>query len=174
MRRLIAVASLCLASFAFGADQPASEASIREILRLTEAQKLVDGMFTQVEAMMKQSMDQGFAGLPLSAEERVQAKEMADRMTTKMMALMRDELKWSKLEPMYIQIYQKSFTQEEVDGMVEFYKSRAGMALIKKMPTVMQESMGAMQQFMGPMMQKIGEAVQETVEEMKTKARGRN
>jgi hypothetical protein len=29
---------------------------------------------------------------------------------------MREEMTWDKLRPLYVQIYQKSFTQEEIDG----------------------------------------------------------
>lgn len=38
---------------------------------------------------------------------------------------------------MMIGIYLQSFTQKDVDGMLRFYKSKAGQAVIAKMPVVM-------------------------------------
>jgi len=78
---------------------------------------------------------------------------------------MRKELSWEQMEPMYLEIYQKSFTQEEVDGLLSFYKSPAGVASIKKMPVVMQETVVTMQQRMGPMMARVQQAVEKAVKE---------
>jgi uncharacterized protein len=162
MFRSLIIASALAFSVAHAADVPASEASIREMLSVTEARKLIDGMFPQIEAMMKNSMQQALNGQTLSAEQQ----KIADKMNTKMMALMRDEMSWDKLEPLYLSVYQKSFTQAELDGMLAFYKTPAGTAMIKKMPVVLAQTMSAMQQKMGPMMQKIQQAVQETIAEI--------
>lgn len=162
MIRTLITALVLVVSTASAAESPASEASIQEMLRITETRKLVDGMFPQIEAMMRSSMQQALKGHAISAEEQ----NAIDKMITKMLSTMQEELSWEKLEPLYLSIYQKSFTQEEVDGMLAFYRSPAGAALIKKMPVVIQESMAAMQNRMGPMMQKIQTAVQETIAEI--------
>ena len=83
------------------------------------------------------------------------------------MAILKEMFEWNKLEPMYLRVYQKSFTQQEVDGMIAFYKTPAGQAVISKMPVVMQNTMNEMQQMMGPMMQKIQRMQQDVVAEMK-------
>lgn len=149
-------------SVAIAAETPASEASIREILEVTEVRKLVDTMLPQMEAMMRAATEQSLQGRELSATEQ----QAIDRMHTKMTVLMKEELSWEKLEALYLMVYRKTFTQEEVDGMLEFYRSPVGKAVIRKMPQVIQESMGAMQQSMGPMMEKMQAAVQEVTEEI--------
>ena len=55
MRKLfLAVAAIGLSTFiSFGA--PASEASIREMLQVTEVRKLVDGLVPQMQQMMAAS-----------------------------------------------------------------------------------------------------------------------
>ncbi len=53
--------------------------------------------------------------------------------------------------------------------MIAFYKSPAGVALIQKMPAIMQESMIAMQERMGPIMQNIQKSLQEAALEMRQK-----
>lgn len=169
LRRLVVVSLLLLVSSAVAAEQPASDESIREVLRVTEAEKLIASMLPQVEAMMGQAMQQGLSSVPMPPDERVVAGQMAEKMKVKLMAGFREEMQWSKLEPMYLRIYRKTFTQDEVDGMLAFYKTPAGRAVIKKMPAVMQETMVEMQQVMQPMMKKMQTAVQETVEEMKAR-----
>ncbi len=67
---------------------------------------------------------------------------------------------------MYTRIYMESFTQDEVDGMLAFYATPAGQALIKKMPVAMQKTMEAMQQMMGPMMQKLQAIQSESIAEL--------
>ena len=80
---------------------------------------------------------------------------------------MKELLDWKKLEPVYVRIYQKSFSQEEVDGMIAFYKTPAGQAVIGKMPAVMQNTMDEMQQMMTPVMQKMQRMQQDVAAEMK-------
>jgi hypothetical protein len=67
---------------------------------------------------------------------------------------------------MYVRIYQKSFTQGEIDGLIAFYKTSTGQALLTKMPVVMQNTMNELQQMMQPMMQRIGRMQQEVVAEI--------
>lgn len=157
---LFALGIICSSCLAAGA--PASEASIREMLAVTEVRKLLDNVLPQYDAMMKNAMNQALGGKQLDAT----GKKIADKMAAKISKLMQEEMNWEKLEPIYLSIYTKSFTQEEVDGMLKFYKSPAGQAVIKKMPVVMQLSMQAMQQTLIPVMQKMQTIVQETVAEI--------
>ena len=168
--RILVTALALFVSAASAAETPASEASIREMLRITEARKLVDGMMPQIEGMMRASMQQAMKGRSISAAEQ----EAVEKMTAQMLALMQEELSWEKLEPLYLRIYQKSFTQEEVDGLLVFYRSPAGTALIRKMPIVVQETMTAMQQQMVPMMQKIQAAVEKTAAEVAAQGSKKN
>lgn len=146
--------ALCLAlafSSVRAADTPPSQESIREMLAVTEARKLIDNMHAQVAGIMKNSMQQAMKGQ--KAPPGVQ--KIMDRFSEKAADVMKEELGWEKLEPMYFEIYQKSLTQEEVDGMLIFYKSKAGQAVIKKLPVLMQQIMASMQTRMGPMMAKV-------------------
>ena len=81
--------------------------------------------------------------------------------------MMKELLDWKKLEPMYVRIYQKTFTQPEVDGMIAFYKTPAGQAVMSKMPAAMQNTIDEMQSAMGPVMQKMQQMQQDVVAEIK-------
>ena len=97
---------------------------------------------------------------------------MIDQSRNEMMAILRDELAWDKLEPMYIQIYQQSLTQEEVSGMVAFYKTPLGQAVIKKMPGVMQTTMSEMQKRMGPLLRRMQQKQRELMAQIQADKKG--
>ncbi len=161
IRTILVVLAVSIAQLR-AAEPPPSIESIREVFALTEVKKMVDGMFGQIEGMMMPAMKQA-VGRPLTPEEQ----KFSQAFISKTMAQMRDDMSWEKMEALYIRIYQKSLTQSEVDGMIAFYKSPAGLALTKKMPVIMQESMIAMQEKMGPMMQNVQKSLQEAALEMK-------
>jgi hypothetical protein len=47
------------------------------------------------------------------------------------------------LNEVVIPIYEKHFTDQEIDAMLQFYQTELGRSIISKLPTVMQESMVA-------------------------------
>ena len=82
------------------AAAPASEASVRELLDVTKTRQMLDQVYAQVDAMYAGSMRQAFGGT-LSAEQQARV----DRLSTRMMALVKKELSWEVLAPMYVDIY---------------------------------------------------------------------
>ncbi len=84
-----------------------------------------------------------------------------------MVTLLKNEYKWEILEPKFIQIYKDSLTQDEVDGMIAFYKTPSGQTVIKKMPVIMQQSMMASQSMTQALIPKMQEIQQEFIAEIK-------
>ena len=66
-----------------------------------------------------------------------------------------------------MRVYKKSFTQQELDGIIAFYKTLAGQAAVNKLPVVMQNTMAEMQQMMQPIMSKMRQHGQEVAAEVK-------
>ena len=144
------------------ADTVPSEASIRELLTVTDSKKMVDGMMGQMNMMMQNSIREATKGREVSATEQ----KIVDKTTADMQATMGDVLAWGKLEPLYIRVYQRSLTQEEVDGMIAFYKTPVGQAMIHKMPVIIQNTMTEVQGMMAPVMQKMQQSQQALISEM--------
>tara|TARA_Y100000780_G_scaffold187317_1_gene174254 strand:+ start:106 stop:609 length:504 start_codon:yes stop_codon:yes gene_type:complete len=135
------------------ATQP-SDDSVRELMEITDARELMEGAMAQADQMMRASMEQTMQGKEISTEDR----KVLDDMRAQMVTVLEEELGWAALEPMFIDVYQRSFSQSEVDAMLEFYNSDAGKAVVAKMPLVMQNTMGVMQQrmmSMAPRLQQI-------------------
>lgn len=158
--KIIGVVILSLAINSFAA--PPSEKSIEKVLDLSKAGKLMDDVWDQMDGVMKASIQQAMKGKTVSDEEQA----IMDKQMKKMVAVMKEELSWEKLKPSFVKIYRETFTQEEVDGLIAFYQSPAGKALIDKQPAVMKKTMGVMQERMGPLMQKIQQLTEETAKEV--------
>jgi hypothetical protein len=142
---------------------PPTEASIKQMLEITQVHKMLDTMEAQMVTFMKQTMGQATQGQPVTP----QIQKDIDRRQADMLSMFHEFLNWEKLEPMYVRIYQKSFTQGELTGIIDFYKTPAGQAMIAKMPVVMQNTLGEVQQMMQPVMLKVRQQQQEIVAEIK-------
>lgn len=140
---------------ALGEEPPATEASIRELIEVTGASKMLDQMRPQLESTMDQMFQQMIRGKDLTPAQQQVLADMRAELT----ALLMQELAWSRYEPMIVQIYGKSFSQAEVDGMVAFYRTDVGRAVIAKMPLVMQHTMAVMQDNLRTLVPKL-EAIQ--------------
>lgn len=135
---------------------PASESSIKQLLTVMQAQKLVDGMRAQFDSLMNNAVQQALQGKAPTPKQQQAIANMKNRMV----AIMQGELAWEKLEPMYLRLYKESFSEEEVAGMLAFYKTPTGQAVIYKMPVLMQQTMLEVQKMfsgMTPKMQKVQE-----------------
>jgi hypothetical protein len=153
--------SLSLAAFAF-AGQP-SDASLKELIGLMQSQKMVERMMSQMQSSMESAIKQSLAGHELSDKEKAAIDKLKANMTT----VLKEELSWDKMEPVYLQVYRETFTQEEIDGAIAFYKTPAGQAFISKMPTAMSKSMSLMQQRMAPIMEKLRAMQADVAKELK-------
>lgn len=127
-----------------------SEASVRELLALTNAKKLIEDMKGQMGQMIGPALDSMLKEMPegLTDADRTQAREMAAKIFDSTMA----EMTYEKFEPIYLKVYTETFTQEEVDGMIAFYKTPVGKSSLAKLPQVMQKSMVEMQPMLQEMM----------------------
>ena len=158
------VLALSLASLgAYAADEPASETSIRQLFEVMQTQKLLDSTMAQMDTMMQNSMKQAVGAKTLTPDEQA----VMDDMRTKVVALIRDDMSWEILEPEFLDIYRSSFTEEEVVGMLDFYRSEPGQALITKMPIVMQRSMEMTQRRMATILPKLQQVEKEALEQLK-------
>jgi hypothetical protein len=117
----------------------------------------------QMDNMMLQAVAQAAQGQTIPPKVQ---KEI-DRQRSEMIAMMKELLAWEKIEPIYVRVYQKTFTQSEIDGMLAFYKTPSGSAVITKMPAIMQNTMEEMQSMMGPVMEKMQKMQQDVVAQMK-------
>jgi uncharacterized protein len=129
---LIAIATLLWCVSPLRADEASKSAKAEELLKITQGGQLIKMM----EPMMNSIA--GTAKPDMPAEERARIAELQRKITE----LMVDRI--DKATPAIAKVYADVYTEEEIDGILAFYKSRVGKAFLEKMPQVMQGLMPAM------------------------------
>ena len=160
-RFLIILVLSCSATF--GQSTVPNEASIKELLELTQqSRKLTDAAMAQMDQFMTSAIQQVTKGEKLEPD----AQKIVDQNKAEITKMMHDILDYDKVLPMNVQIYQKSFTQVEVDALIAFYKAPAGQALINKMPVVVENTLAEMRTMIAPITQRIQQMQQSLMAEM--------
>jgi uncharacterized protein len=121
-----------LAIPAFGQTSPTEEktANVRRLLTLIGAEKIQASMFDQFMNIFKSSFAR-----TAKPDERTQ--KVLDRMTV----LIAEELKKVDFTQLYVDLYSKNFTNDEIKELIQFYESPVGRKTIQTLPAVTQEAM---------------------------------
>jgi hypothetical protein len=105
----------------------------KEMLKLTDMQKMMDQMVAQVQQMLTNQLK--LQNIPEKDQEKV--LQFQNTLTKKIL----DAMSWDKMEPEYIKLFSTVYTVEELKAIVDFYKSSAGQSMLKKQPMLIQKSL---------------------------------
>jgi uncharacterized protein len=137
---------------------PSTEVSVERLLELMNARATIEQSYALTEKMMRGMAQQSIGPRPLTDAE----VKSLDSTVSKAVALMKEEMNWDKLKPEFVRLYVKTFTEEELNALIEFYGSPTGQAFIRKMPAIIQGSMEISQSQMKRLMPKMMRIVQES------------
>lgn len=140
---------------------PASAESVEQLLVLTRAPALIETMLADTEAAMRRTPPPVPPGQALTDAQRA----ALDRLPARMSAMLREEMSWEKLRPGFVRMYRETFEQEEIDGLIAFYRTPLGQAYVDKLPVVMRKSMESVQETLQRLMPKMSALMQETMRE---------
>jgi uncharacterized protein len=157
MKRLALLLALviCLPLTAH-ADEASRRAKAQEMLTLLHMDRLMDQMMNGVTEQMS-AMTKQLGGNNLKPQD--QAK--IDEFQKKVFQLVQSQMSWKALEPDYIDIYAKNFTDEQLDAILAFYKSPAGVALVEKLPTLTTQGMQLAQTKMAALQPQLKQMVED-------------
>lgn len=142
---------------------PPSVESIKSPLQIVEVRKLLDGIAGQVDGRVTAQMQGAVGGRNLTPEQEAILGRTRDNIS----ALVKETISWEAMEAMSIRLYREALTQDELDGMLAFYKTPAGKAVIKKMPRLTQAISTEMQGMIQSMMPKVMAIEKQSEDEMK-------
>ena len=151
-----AAASLCAPCLVL-ADEVSKNAKIEEMMRISQTDKVMK----QVLDQMKSTVMSQVSKVDSSPEARKASEETQQRI----LALLTERLSWDRAKPAFIKMYSETFTESEIEGILTFYKSPAGQAMLQKMPQLIQRSMAVGQQLVGD----VSPDIQRIVEDVKQK-----
>jgi len=108
-----------------------------ELLTLTDSENALSSVRDQMIKMLEGQAK----AMDLSEEEQA---SMVKRQQ-KMFDLVFEELSWKNLKKDYIDIYAAVYTQEELSGLLTFFRSPIGQSFTKKSPELMARMMEVVQ-----------------------------
>jgi hypothetical protein len=129
------------------------EAKIERLLTVMNADNMIDQMFEQIKAMTAAQVPPG-----TSPEQVAQARQVQ----TKIMDLVKARISWEKMRPQYVMLYAETFSDEEISGMLAFYGSPAGRAMLEKMPALVTKIMEVAQAQMKDILPEIQRIIRES------------
>ena len=152
MRKMMGLiaAGLVLSVAGVNAQEASRRALAEELLNLMNMQENIEKSFAMVKQMIPAQMEKmkqatGQTNIPSNGSSQ----------TDSMMDMMARELSWDKMKDDYITLYAETFTEDEMKGIIAFYKSPAGQAFTKKQPELMKRSMELSQKIALQIMPKI-------------------
>ena len=149
MPRITALAVLVLLPSALLAQTESHIEAAKELLSVTNARASAEQGFDQVYPLLN-SMSQDY---PLSEEHR---KSLVED-TQETMEFIKRELNWSVLEPRLVKVYVDVYSEDELRGLIEFYKSPLGQKFIEKTPEIMKANAQMTLELMRELMPKLRE-----------------
>lgn len=139
---VLVIALLSSGVVASAQPQPSKEAKIEQLLALTNSTAMVEQILEPLKSMTAQ--------VPGATPQQ---QEQANAVSSKIMSLTVALL--DKLRPQMVKIYSETFSDSEIDGMLAFYRSPTGRAMLEKTPALTGRMMTLMQSQMMELMPEI-------------------
>lgn len=134
MKKSLLILSFCVLSLSANAQTTSKSQKINQLLELTGSGKMAIQMMNQMMSSLK------------TTHSKASEEFWAD---------FKKEIKAEDITNMIIPIYDKYYTESDIDQLIVFYNSPIGKKMIATMPQVMQESMVAGQAWGKQIVEKI-------------------
>lgn len=137
---------------------PAKAALIEELFQFTKPEQMMAQFLAQYKAAFARGAEQAFDAQVRKFDDPAKYQPALHQFENQMFALIAERLSWEQLKPRLVQIYSDTFTTDELSGILTFYKSPAGQAVLRKMPGLMTQCSAMGQQQcadLGPQIQKM-------------------
>lgn len=154
MRRWAVMLVLVIVTASYArADEASKRAKVEELVAVMHLDRQMD----QMMSLMKAQVEQTVHNVPGMESLTTAQKKAVSDFQDKAFQLVADSMSWKALEPDFVSLYSQNFTEDELDGMIAFYKSPSGQAVLNKMPQLMTASMQLVQQKMMVIQPKLKE-----------------
>lgn len=149
MKKIILVVLICAVA-AINVYTQTKQESIKELFHLMKQDLLMDKMFTLMNPSNLNQIKDSTA--------RTQSKEL-------MNSARQTVLEYSKkmIDEDMVVLYDKYFSQNEINDFITFYKSQSGQKMINVTPDIQKELMTAIKQKYAPEIKKLIKAKEEEI-----------
>ena len=148
---------LSLATMTSSGQEPSKkEVLAGQLLDQLKMQKLLDSTYSSMSKMQEQAF--AGAGTKLSPEAQVKASKQMEAS----MEIVKKEMGWDTIKPIFVKIYADNFDEAELEGIIAYYKTPVGQKWIEKQPAIQAETMQAMTQIMPKIQAAMMKAMKQT------------
>jgi uncharacterized protein len=113
------------------ADAASQRAKAEDLINLNNTQKTVQQIAANITTQIDTVADRS-AGPDATADQKAKIEDFKKQAAQ----LIDASLGWASMKPAILDIYVKNFTEEQLDAILAFYKTPAGVALLEKMPEI--------------------------------------
>lgn len=143
IRILSALLALSLAAPVFATES--SESSLTELLAVSGAERqyaqMCEVLAQNIQAGFNMALSRSLEGKPVDEKGIEVIQRHARDLGARYSKQLQESMPWPTLaKEVYIPLYQKHFSQEEVAQLVAFYRSDAGKKFSEKAPDLIQEA----------------------------------
>ena len=153
----LALLSISFSLYADGIVAP-KEKMIKELLVSMEMDKTGDKLLERFKPQLKQIFIIGGGG----ENNDVVFKQYIAQLTKSVS----EDIKWKKIEPDFVKLYDEEYTEKEIKAMLQFYKSPEGQSILKKTSVITEKSTPIVQKIITvitPEIQKMAKRMQKEV-----------
>jgi hypothetical protein len=118
------------------ADDASKRAKVEEMLGLLHIDRTMDQIMTLLQKQATAATNAQLSSKGASPDQQARA----DAFQKQLFDYIEEQLSWKSMQTDYVDMYAQTFTEDEIDGMLAFYKSPAGVAVIAKTPELTQKS----------------------------------
>ena len=156
MKKILSIVSITVLShFSLANDQ--GLATAKELMSVMKIKEGVEKSLDQVSEFTDSMID----AQNLTPEVKQKAKELSNASTEvtfkEMLAI-----DW---ETMFSEVYAEVFTEQELQGLIDFYQTPVGVKFLDKQLDLQKATMGRMQVEMAKIMPKIQQAMQQAMQQ---------
>lgn len=164
MRRYVAVVLMVLTvgCCCARADEASKRAKAEQLFMLLR----MDTMMDQLMGGVKRQVQQITESMPGVDQANPEQKKQITDFQQRVMDVVNKKIGWKALEPDFITLYASTYTEEELDGIVAFYKSPIGQKMIEKTPELTTKSTQITQQKMSELQPQLSQMVQDFMKSM--------
>jgi uncharacterized protein len=132
MKRWITLLAMVMIVAPVGAraDEASKQAKVKELFAVMHMDHNLDRM----RSAMEQQVQATAKNAPGTEQMTPEKKKIQQEYVDNSMKVVDENFGWTVLEPAYVKLYADTYTEAELDGILAFYKSPAGLAMLTKSP----------------------------------------
>jgi hypothetical protein len=119
-------AALTMAPKEARAEEASKQAKVKELFAVMHMERNLDEMMQSMRIQVKMVAENGEGSRPMTPAQ----KKIEQNFINNALQVVNQSFSWPVLEPAYVKLYMGTYTESELDGILAFYKSPAGQAML--------------------------------------------